>query len=127
MMSDPRFVDLAARTKHIDDVNRIAGEVLATRARPGGLSRDRRADARCRAWGGADRPGAGPASSRHPPPRARESFRRTDFVIAWRGVARRSAGVVRAQSQGGLNMNPELSAAQEALPPHVGHTGLGSG
>jgi len=31
MMNDPRFVDLAARTQHTDDVYRIAGEVLATR------------------------------------------------------------------------------------------------
>ena len=31
MMSDPRFVDLAARTRHIDDVYRLAGEMLATR------------------------------------------------------------------------------------------------
>src|SRR5258708_30947941 len=30
-MSDPRFVDLAARTRHIDDVYRLAGEMLATR------------------------------------------------------------------------------------------------
>jgi len=30
-MSDPRFADLAARTKHIDDVYRLAGEALATR------------------------------------------------------------------------------------------------
>src|SRR5258708_10485824 len=31
MMNDPRFVDLAARTRHIDDVYRLAGEALATR------------------------------------------------------------------------------------------------
>jgi crotonobetainyl-CoA:carnitine CoA-transferase CaiB-like acyl-CoA transferase len=31
MMDDPRFVDLAARTRHIDDVYRLAGEALAAR------------------------------------------------------------------------------------------------
>jgi len=31
MMDDPRFVDLAARTRHIDDVYRMAGEALAAR------------------------------------------------------------------------------------------------
>jgi crotonobetainyl-CoA:carnitine CoA-transferase CaiB-like acyl-CoA transferase len=31
MMNDPRFADLAARTRHIDDVYRLAGEALATR------------------------------------------------------------------------------------------------
>ncbi len=31
MMDDPRFVDLAARTKHIDDIYRLAGEALVAR------------------------------------------------------------------------------------------------
>ena len=31
MMDDPRFVDLSARTRHIDDVYRLAGEALAVR------------------------------------------------------------------------------------------------
>ena len=31
MMDDPRFADLAARTRHIDDVYRLAGEALAGR------------------------------------------------------------------------------------------------
>jgi crotonobetainyl-CoA:carnitine CoA-transferase CaiB-like acyl-CoA transferase len=31
MMDDPRFADLAARTRHIDDVYRLTGEVLAAR------------------------------------------------------------------------------------------------
>ena len=31
MMLDPRFADLAARTRHIDEVYRLAGEALATR------------------------------------------------------------------------------------------------
>jgi crotonobetainyl-CoA:carnitine CoA-transferase CaiB-like acyl-CoA transferase len=31
MMDDPRFADLAARTAHVDDVYRLAGEALATK------------------------------------------------------------------------------------------------
>ncbi len=31
MMDDPRFTDLAARTRHIDDVYRLAGEALVAR------------------------------------------------------------------------------------------------
>ncbi|HLK83375.1 MAG TPA: CoA transferase [Xanthobacteraceae bacterium] len=31
MMHDPRFADLAARTRHIDELYRLAGEALATR------------------------------------------------------------------------------------------------